>query len=118
VFKVFRISLFGLLKELGMVEDRPTLKEIKDLYPTYESFLNHIFDTVDRFGLAEANGEVIGYARSILRDGIRQLAEFFVLPEYQSQKVGRQLLELSFPMEGTQNRVICASPDPHTLKLR
>jgi GNAT superfamily N-acetyltransferase len=115
VFKTFRISLSGLLRDLGLVEDLPTLKDIEKLYPYYQSYLKHIFDTCDQFWVAEANGEVVGYARSILRDGIRQLTEFFILPDYQSQKAGKRLLELCFPRAGAQNRVICASPDPRAL---
>jgi len=115
VFKVFRTALFGLLKQLGMVDQMPSINEIERLYPSYQSYLMHIFDTRDQFWVAESNGQVIGYARSIAREGIRQLTEFFVLPEFQSQGVGRQLLEKAFPSEGAQNRVICASSDTRAL---
>ncbi len=115
VFSVFRTSLFGLLKELQMVDDLPTPQEIQKLYPYYESFSNHIFNTCDQFWVAELDGEVVGYARSIVRDEVRQLTEFFVLPEFQSHGVGRQLLEKTFPDEGLQNRVICASSDTRAL---
>ncbi len=115
VFKVFRISLFGLLKDLKMVHSLPTAEEIEALYEYYRDFMNHILETCDQFWVAELNGEIIGYARSILRDGIRQLTEFFVLPHHQGLGVGRQLLARSYPKEDSQNRVICASPDPRAL---
>lgn len=57
----------------------------------------------------------MGYARSVLRDGILQLTEFFVLPDHQGRGVGSQLLAKAFPKEGTQNRVICASPNTRAL---
>ena len=115
VFSVFRTSLLGLLKELQMAADLPTRQEIEALYPYYESFLKHIYDTCDQFWVAETNGQIVGYARSILRDGIRQLSEFFVLPGHQSRGIGRQLLERAFPGGGDINRVICASPDTRAL---
>jgi len=115
VFVVFRTSLLGLLKELQMAAGLPSREEIEALYPYYESLLRHLFDTCDQFWVAETNGQIIGYARSILRDGIRQLSEFFVLPGFQSQGIGRQLLGRAFPDGGAHNRVICASPDTRAL---
>src|SRR3990172_11691635 len=87
VFKVFRTALFGLLKQLGMVNQLPSINEIERLYPSYESYLMHIFDTRDQFWVAESNGQVIGYARSIAREGTRQLTEFFFLPYFHSHVV-------------------------------
>jgi GNAT superfamily N-acetyltransferase len=115
VFGVFRTSLLGLLKELRMAANLPSREEIEALYPYYESLLRHLFVTCDQFWVAETDDQIVGYARSILRDGIRQLSEFFVLPEFQSQGIGRQLLDRAFPDEGANNRVICASPDPRAL---
>ena len=114
-FKVFRLSYYGLLKELNVVNNLPTLEEIEKLYKHYQSFLKHIYDTCEHFWVAEVNDEVIGYARSVLRDGILQLTEFFVLPDHQGRGVGSQLLARAFPKESTQNRIICASPNTRAL---
>lgn len=115
VFSVFRTSLLSLLKDLQMAADLPSGEEIEALYPYYESLLKHIFDTCDQFWVAETDGQVVGYARSILRDGIRQLSEFFILPGFQSRGIGRQLLDRAFPDGGANNRVVCASPDTRAL---
>ena len=51
----------------------------------------HLAATGDRWWFAEddVTGAAVGYARSILRDGVRELTEFFVLPGAQGQGVGR-----------------------------
>ena len=62
----------------------------------------HLAATADQWWIAEdeATGRAVGYARSILRDGVRELTEFFVLPDAQSAGVGRGLLERAFPADG------------------
>ena len=115
-FEVFRVSLYTLLKDLKAAAAIPSHEEIKHLYEHYyQDFLKHVFDTRDQFWVAETDGKVIGYARSIKRDGILQLTEFFVHPHHQGLGVGSQLLAKAFPKEDTQNRVICASPDNRAL---
>ena len=67
------------------------------------------------FAEDEATGEAIGYARSILRDGVRELTEFFVLPEAQGAGVGRGLLARAFPADGARHRAIVATMDPRAI---
>ena len=114
-FRVFRLSLYGLLQKMTVIETIPAAAEIEKLYEYYRSFLDHIYNTCDQFWVAEADREVIGYARSIVRDGVRQLTEFFVMPDHQGLGIGSQLLVKAFPKEDSQNRVICASPDTRAL---
>lgn len=71
----------------------------------------HLARTADRFWIAEHDGRPIGYARSILRDRVRELTEFFVLPGAQSNGVGRELLERAFPAEGARHRTLIATVD-------
>jgi GNAT superfamily N-acetyltransferase len=75
--------------------------------PLYE----HLARTAEHFGLAERDGRAIGFARSILRDGVRQLTELFVLPGEQSAGLGRELLARTFPANGATRRSIIASAD-------
>jgi ribosomal protein S18 acetylase RimI-like enzyme len=70
----------------------------------------------DRAWLAEDEaGRVIGYARSIAHDGVRELTEFFVLPAQQSAGVGRELLRRVFPAEGATRRFIVATSDTRAM---
>ena len=77
----------------------------------------HLARTADRSWVAlDAGGRLVGYARSILRDGDRELTEFFVLPGSQSGGIGRQLLGRAFPAgEGARHRSIIATGDPRAL---
>jgi len=71
----------------------------------------HLARSGDRLWLAEAEGRPIGYARSILRDGVRELTECFVVPGLQSSGVGRELLERAFPADGARHRTLIATFD-------
>ncbi len=77
----------------------------------------HLAATGDEWWFAEdeATGLAIGYARSIVRDGTRELTEFFVLPEAQGAGVGAGLLERAFPAEGATHRAIIATIDPRAI---
>jgi GNAT superfamily N-acetyltransferase len=71
----------------------------------------HLARTADRLWIAEDDGRPIGYARSILRDGVRELTELFVVPGLQSKGVGGELLARAFPAEGARHRTLIATFD-------
>lgn len=77
----------------------------------------HLAATGDAWWFAEdeATGQALGYARSIVRDGTRELTEFFVLPEAQSAGIGRELLARAFSAEGVRHRAIVATIDPRAI---
>jgi GNAT superfamily N-acetyltransferase len=78
---------------------------------------DHLAATGDAWWIAEdeVKGSPIGYARSILRDGVRELTEFFVLPETQSGGVGGELLARAFAADGARHRAIVATLDPRAI---
>lgn len=78
---------------------------------------DHLAATADEWWIAEdeASRRAVGYARSIVRDGVRELTEFFVLPDAQSGGVGRGLLERAFPTIGSRHRAIVATIDPRAI---
>ena len=47
----------------------------------------------ERFWVAEANGQVVGFGAAIQRDRIWHLAALHVLPDFQAHGVGREILE-------------------------
>jgi GNAT superfamily N-acetyltransferase len=59
----------------------------------------------------EGSGEAIGYARSVERGGLFELAEFFVHPGRQSAGVGAALLARAFPPGRGGVRVFIATTD-------
>lgn len=77
---------------------------------------DHLAATADQWWIAEEDGgRPIGYARSIVRDGVRELTEFFVLPDAQSGGIGRELLARAFPAGGARHRSIVATMDPRAI---
>jgi GNAT superfamily N-acetyltransferase len=117
VFEIFRQSIMDFGERLGVMtitggHDPVVLAE---LWATRRPLLEHLARTADQFWIAERDGRPIGYARSTLRDGLRELTEFFVLPGEQSHGVGGELLARAFPREGARRRAIVATTDQRAL---
>ena len=58
---------------------------------------------------------IVGYARSIVREDVWMLTEFFLIPEYQHRGVGKALLAqvlLSATTHGAKRKLILASQHP------
>lgn len=112
-FDVFHESIMALGQRLGTnpISGGHDLDVLQDLWARRQSLFKHLARTSDNFWVAEEDRKVIGFARSILRDRVRQLTEFFVLPERQSAGVGRELLGRAFPANGAEHRFIIATID-------
>lgn len=57
------------------------------------------------------SGRLVGFARSIERDGLLELTEFFVRPDQQARGIGRTLLERAFAARAGVLRSIIATLD-------
>jgi len=113
VFQIFRQSITDLGQRQGVTtitggQDPAVLAK---LWETRRPLFEHLAQTAEHFWLAENDGRPVGYARSILRDGVRELTEYFVLPGEQSAGVGRELLARAFPRDGARHRTIIATTD-------
>ena len=75
------------------------------------SLYEHLARTADQFWLAEQDGEVVGFSRSIVRDGHWELTELFVKPGVQSAGLGQELLRRAAPASPVASKLIVASPD-------
>ena len=86
-------------------------------FETRRPLFDHLAATGDLWWVAEdeTSGLPVGYARSIIRDGVRELTEFFVLPDAQSAGVGRGLLDRAFPPDGARHRAIIATIDTRAI---
>lgn len=85
-------------------------------WPRWRPFFEHVGRTAAQFWVAEGtDGDLVGYARSIDRDGMFELTEFFVRPGIQSHGLGRDLLERAFPMGRGDLRIIIATTDIRAL---
>jgi GNAT superfamily N-acetyltransferase len=123
-FDVFHRSIMDLGDRLGVmpISGGNDPQAIQSLWERRQPLFQHLARTSDNFWVAEKDGKVIGFARSILRSGVRQLTEFFVLPEHQSAGVGGELLARAFPVDGSEHRFILATIDgraiPRYLKAK
>lgn len=112
-FNIFYPTLVDLGNRLNVmaITDGNKPEVLANLWPSRQPIFDHLANTAEHFWIAEKDGQPIGYARSILRDGSRELTEFFVLPGHQSGGVGRELLARAFPGDGATQRVIIATVD-------
>jgi GNAT superfamily N-acetyltransferase len=112
VFLLFEETLADLSRRFG---DAPTSfqdpEALARMWQERASLYEHLAQTAEQFWLAEKDGQIIGFSRSIVRDGVCQLTELFVLPGVQSAGVGRELLSRAFPVAGARRRSIIGSPD-------
>jgi GNAT superfamily N-acetyltransferase len=117
VFEVFLESIMDLGRRQGTMPisggDDP--RTIPRLWETRRGLFDHLANTGEQFWVAEDAGRVVGYARCTLRDGLRQLTEFFVLPGRQSGGLGRDLLARAFPREGARRRLVIATLDTRAM---
>jgi hypothetical protein len=113
IFELFEETLADLVRSLG--DTRPTSwsdpEALARMWEDRRSLYAHLAHTAEHFWLAERDGELIGFARSIQRDGHRELTEFFVRPGEQSGGLGGELLARVFPGDGATHRTIIASTD-------
>lgn len=112
-----------LMRTLGDLQQRQGTPDSFFLDPNVIAYLWHhwgglwsyLAEAAEEFWVAEANGQVVGFSRTLLQDGVCELTEFFVLPEFQSNGVGRELLARSFPSTAAMRNVIIATTDVRAL---
>lgn len=109
---VFADSVWDLAWRIGIQDGarKPTPEECDEDLRLWKPILDHLAATADQFWVAERDGQPIGYARSILREGVRELTEFFVAPDAQTAGVGRELLARAMP-SGAKRTYIIATLD-------
>jgi ribosomal protein S18 acetylase RimI-like enzyme len=113
VFKLFEESLADLARRVGntsptSIQDPEALAR---MWQERRSLYEHLAQTADQFWIAEREGQVIGFSRSTVHDGVRELTELFVLPGVQSAGLGRELLARAFPAGEDKYRIIISSVD-------
>jgi len=117
VHHVFAESINEIDRRLGSaLADEPGDEvAIEADWTRRRTLYEHLTATADQYWVAEDDGQVVGYARSILRDGLRELTEFFVSPGRQGAGLGTELLRRAFAPDGASHRAIIATLEPAAL---
>jgi GNAT superfamily N-acetyltransferase len=117
VYQVFTKSIVDLGERTNVMTitggNDPAV--LNSLWEHRKFLFQFLAETCAHFWVAEMDGEIIGYARSIEHGGLLELTEFFVLPDRQTSGVGRELLRRAFPEAGARYRTIVATLDERAL---
>lgn len=117
VFQVFLKSIMDYSERMNVQAitggNDPAM--LASIWEKRKPLFDFLSESASQFWLAERDGEVLGYARTIEHDGLQELTEFFVAPNQQSGGVGRELLSRAFANDGAPYRTIIATMDERAL---
>lgn len=120
VYEVFRHAIAVVYHQFRITDtvETPTLESLEQEWQLWGGLYEHLARTAEQFWVAESGGRLVGYARSIRRDGMQELTELFIHPQAQSKGLGRELLQRAFGgVQGNGERCIIASADRRALVL-
>lgn len=117
VFQVFTKSIMDLSQRMNTmaITGGHNPEVLKSLWERRKSMFEFLARECAHFWVAERDGEIVAYARSIEHGGLLELTEFFVSPDQQSAGVGRELLSRAFPFGNEHLRMIAATLDERAL---
>lgn len=117
VFQVFVKSIMDYSERMNVMAltggNDPEV--LKSMWERRKPMFEFLARTSPHFWVAEQDGEIVAYARSLEHDGLIELTEFFVNPLHQSGGLGRQLLADAFPQTDSPLRAIIATLDERAL---
>jgi GNAT superfamily N-acetyltransferase len=105
--------MWAAVVDLGSKHGTPLTGTADEWWSSGESLHNLLARIAAEWWVAEEadSARLIGFARTLQREGLVELTEFFVLPESQGAGVGRALLERAFPAGRGAVRSIVATSD-------
>jgi hypothetical protein len=117
VFQVFLRSIMDYSERMNVmaITGGNDPEKLASIWESRKPLFDFLAKTASQFWLAERDGEILGYARTVEHDGLQELTEFFVDPNQQSAGVGGELLSRAFPNSGAQYRTIIATLDERAL---
>jgi GNAT superfamily N-acetyltransferase len=117
VFQIFVKTIMDYSTRMNVVAitggDDPEV--LDSLWEKRKPMFEFLAKIASQFWVAEKDGEIIAYARSIEHDGLRELTEFFVSPDQQSAGVGSELLSHAFAETTARYRAIIATLDERAM---
>jgi GNAT superfamily N-acetyltransferase len=103
VYDVFVQTTADLEHRIGTPEGERLWTDpacVADYWERTRPLFAHLTRTAEQFWVAEHDGRIVGYARATCHDGMRELIDYYVLPSYQGQGIGRAPLARAFPPSG------------------
>lgn len=111
-FCLFEETFADLSARMGLgATSWPDREALAAMWERRRPLYEYLSQAADLFYMAEADGQAVGFARSIVRGDVRQLTEFFVRPSAQSGGVGGELLARAFPNDEIPFKSIIATTD-------
>ena len=107
--------MWSAITDFGSRRGTPLAGSATEWWASGESLQRFLADRAAEWWVAEHDSHVVGYGRSIEREGLFELTELFVLPLTQSKGIGRSLLERAFPNRPGRVRSIIATTDERAL---
>lgn len=117
VFKVFLRSIMDYSERMNVqaITGGNDPEKLASIWERRKPLFEFLARDASQFWVAERDGEILGYARTIEHDGLQELTEFFVSPNQQSAGVGSGLLSRAFADNGAKYRTIIATLDERAL---
>jgi GNAT superfamily N-acetyltransferase len=117
VFKVFLRSImdYSERRNVQAITGGNDPEKLASIWEKRKPLFDFLAKDASQFWVAERDGEILGYARTIEHDGLQELTEFFVAPNQQSAGVGGGLLSRAFADHGARYRTIIATLDERAL---
>lgn len=117
VFRVFTKTIMDYSERMNVmgITGGNDPEVLQSLWQRRKPMFEFLANTAAQFWVAERDGEIVGYARSVEHDGHQELTEFFVSPNQQSAGVGGELLSRAFPKTEARYRSIIATLDERAL---
>jgi GNAT superfamily N-acetyltransferase len=105
--------MWSSVTDLGRRQGTPLDGTAADWWAWSEPLSRLLTEEAAEWWVAEvaSTGRLVGFARSIERDGLFELTEFFVQPHQQSKGIGKALLDRAFPAGRGRVRSIIATSD-------
>lgn len=117
IFQVFLKSITDYSERMNVqaITGGNDPDKLESIWQRRKPLFDFLARDASQFWIAERDGEILGYARSIEHDGLQELTEFFVAPNQQSAGVGGGLLSRAFADHGARYRTIIATLDERAL---
>ena len=117
VYRLFRESIRDYMLQIGILEAGDSHDVDAYMRRQYDLYLHLERSAAEDWVAEDDERGLVGWARSIERDGHLQLTHFFVSTAAQGEGVGRELLQRAFPQGRGTQRSIIATTNPRALAL-